>query len=1181
MKLKALTLNGFKSFADKTKIEFTDGLTGIVGPNGSGKSNIIDALRWVLGEQSAKSLRGDKMADIIFGGSESRASLNRAEVSIEFDNTDQTLKGLPESVVICRRLYRSGESEFLINNKNVRLRDISELFMDTGVSRNSFSIISQGKVESVFNSKPEDRRYLIEEAAGISKYKKEKLKARSELMETTDHLDRVADVIIELDKQREPLEKQASAAKDYLKQKKQYDHFKLSDLVLEIEELKEQVDTANGELRKTNHLFAKYDLQNKQQKETTNRLTKENEELEQKATLASKQLLELTRQKERMSGKQEMSQQERTFQKERLAELKEQLADNKSDLQESELRFNDLKNQVNDKENSLSQLQRQLKDLRNRQNTDPAQLASEIDDIRQQILKLVQNRSSLTSKLEYLQQEQEENLKVSKVQDDQLRSQKAELEQLIGQQDSLAIEMEQSKRKYTQIEDQATSVQNELSDSEKVYQQKKEQWYSASDIMHKAQTQLETLDRVSANYSGYYQGAKNVLQAKKQLSGVIGSVAELLELSPKFSTAIETALGGQLQNIVTVDENAAKRGIEYLNKKRLGRATFLPRNTVKPRHIATSAADKLANIVGVFGVASQLVKMGPDDQNVLNYLLGTTVIVSNLEVALQAAKVSNHAARIVTLKGEVINAGGSMSGGTGRQKHLGLLEQKRQYSHLRSDVQIMQQKLAELEVAGKKAADQRRQLRDKVDQLESQTVKAKDEYEAFAKKYAELSYIVKHKQTDYDNLRQALAKRDEQENKIAQQVSETKEQQAQTGSKINQLQSLLQEKQTATTAASDFQKKYEAQIVEIKQKVAVENERLDTLKIQLKEVENQKERLKELIEKQTTISHDLVEKNRLNDTSEQDLKTKLTEISKRIEETSSLQNELAANKAELKEKLSRESAKLQRVSQLQEATRDEQQQKQILLSRVNTLLDRNLSDLSEQYGMSYEYASQQEIERDAKQVKHQLKLLKLGLDDLGDVNLGSIKEFERISERYEFLQQQQTDLLTAKAQLESSMAEMDNEVKTRFKETFEKVAAAFAQVFPQIFEGGNAYLTLTDPSDLLQTGIEITAQPPGKKSQQLSLLSGGERTLTAIALLFAILQVSPVPFAVLDEAEAALDDANVARYSQYLRRLDHETQFIIITHRKGTMVQADVLYGVTMQDSGVSRMVSVSLEDVI
>ena len=1181
MKLKALTLNGFKSFADKTRIEFTAGLTGIVGPNGSGKSNIIDALRWVLGEQSAKSLRGDKMADIIFGGSESRTALNRAEVSIEFDNADQTLQGLPESVVICRRLYRSGESEFLINNKNVRLRDISELFMDTGVSRNSFSIISQGKVESIFNSKPEERRYLIEEAAGISKYKKEKIKAHAELMETTDHLDRVADIIVELDKQREPLERQASLAKDYLEQKKQYDHYKLSDLVLDIEELKKQVDTANSELQKAERLFNKYSAQNSQQKRVTDELTSKNELIEEKTSAVSKELLELTRQEERITGKQEMSQQERFFQQERATDLKDQLAQNKIDLQESKQRALDLQKQVASKKANLSDLKQKLNDLNEQQYIDPGQLADEIEKIRQKILTQVQLRSSLESKVEYLKQNKDTDLAKNKEQDGKLQEKKEKLEQALTTQKELADKLAISEQKLTEAKKRVNSAQNEVNQSEQAYQQKKEQWYSASDIMHKAQAQLETLNRVAESYGGYYQGAKNVLREKKRLPGIVGSVAELLELSPRYSQAVQTVLGGQLQNIVTVDEQAGKRGIQYLNKNRLGKATFLPRNKVRARKLSATLVAKLDNINGVLGVASDLVKMDPENQAVLNYLLGTTVIVSDLDVALKAAEILNHSARIVTLKGEIINAGGSMSGGTNKQKHLGLLEQKQQHLHLKADIQTMKDKLAELEVAGKRVADQQQEAKQNLRKATESLQDAQKEREKVVKEHAEASFVVKHRQADHDSISSVYAQQNERKQQLEQQLVSTQQQLEKAQQDIVTYQAALEKKQTATTEASASQKQYQAQITKLDQEIVLEKERIDALQVQLKEVENQCQHLQVLIEKQSNMINDLTEKDQLHNSSEKDLKGKLSEVKQRIKKASALQEQLAQNKMDLKEKLNQETDKLQRGNELQEAARDEKQQKQLVLSRVNVILDRNLSDLSTQYGMSYEYASQQEINRDTKQVKHQLKLLKMGLDDLGEVNLGSIKEFERISERYDFLEQQQTDLLTAKSQLESSMDEIDSEVKSRFKNTFEKVAASFAQVFPRIFEGGNAYLTLTDPSDLLETGIEITAQPPGKKAQQLSLLSGGERTLTAIALLFAILQVSPVPFAVLDEAEAALDDVNVARYSQYLRRLDNDTQFILITHRKGTMVQADVLYGVTMQDSGVSRMVSVSLADVI
>ena len=1181
MKLKALTLTGFKSFADKTKIEFTDGLTGIVGPNGSGKSNIIDALRWVLGEQSAKSLRGDKMADVIFGGSESRAALNRAEVSIEFDNSDQTLAGLPETVVICRRLYRSGESEFLINNKNVRLRDITDLFLDTGISRNSFSIISQGKVEAVFNSKPEERRSLIEEAAGISKYKKEKRQAQSELDQTTAHLARVADIITELNQQREPLEQQASLAKDYLAQKEQYDHYRLSELVLEIQRLKKEIEHENQELQQANRVVAKYDAGKQQQKRVTAKLSQESEQAEVQFNEVVQKMLELTRQQERMSGKKEMSQQERTFQAEKLADLQQQLADNENDLHESSAHFKQLKQQITAKQNQLDQVQQQLAKLANSQNSDPAQLAAEIEEIRQQILLQVQQRSALSSKIEYLKQSQQNSAQTDQKQDEQLQAQKAALEQSLQQQTAITTRLTAEQKKLTQLKEQVKSNADQLAASEQAYQEKKQQWYSASDIIHKAETQLETLNRVAANYGGYYQGAKNILQAKDQVKGIVGSVAELLELSPKYSQAVETVLGGQLQNIVTVNEQAAKAGIEYLNRQRLGRATFLPRTTVKPRHLAKHLVQKLTQVPGVLGLASDLVQMQADDQRVLNYLLGTTIIVSDLDVAVQAAKVGEHAARIVTLKGEVINTGGSMSGGTSKQKHLGLLEQKQQHEHLQADIAKMKEQLAAVELSGQQAAQQKKELQEAGQQLNAALFASKEKTEKAGQEAAEIAYVIKHQQAVVEEQTQADQQKILASQHLVQQIQEVEAELKQSDQLSQQLQKKLAEKQEATTAASVSQKKFETQTTALQQQAALETERLDVLQVQLKETENQQEQLTSLIDKQQTTITELTEKNRLHHTSDQDLQVRLAAVKQEIKTTDEAQTKLTQTKTTLKEKLRQENSQLQRLTELQEVARNEQQQKEVALSRMNTLLDRNLSDLSEQYGLTYEAAAQQKIETDPQHVAHQIKLLKMGLDDLGAVNLGAIDEFERINQRYNFLAQQQDDLLTAKDQLEKSMAEMDNEVKLRFKTMFDQVSASFAQVFPQIFEGGNAYLTLTDPSDLLETGIEITAQPPGKKAQQLSLLSGGERTLTAIALLFAILRVSPVPFAVLDEAEAALDDANVVRYSQYLRRLDQKTQFILITHRKGTMLQADVLYGVTMQDSGVSRMVSVSLEDVL
>ncbi|GBG94135.1 chromosome segregation protein SMC [Ligilactobacillus salitolerans] len=1181
MKLKALTLNGFKSFADQTKIEFNGGLTGIVGPNGSGKSNIIDALRWTLGEQSAKSLRGDKMADVIFGGSESRAALNRAEVTLEFDNSDQTLQGLPEEVVICRRLYRSGESEFLINNKNVRLRDINELFMDTGVSRNSFSIISQGKVEAVFNSKPEERRSLIEEAAGISKYKKEKQKAQTELLETTDHLDRVADIIGELESQKAPLEEQASLARDYLAQKKQFDHFELSNLVLTMANLREEIDHTTAQLNSNELLSKKYERQKAAQEQVTEKLTAQSEQLENKLSDLQNNLLEFSKQKERISGKKEMSQQEQEFHRTRVQELEGQLAENQTDFTDAQQRFDQLEEQVTEKKRQLAQYQNALTELEKQQQTSPADLAATIENLRSKILTMAQEQSALQSKLEYLtdgqKNEQGQSLQHKKA----LSVQKEALEELRSRSERAKEDLAAWVEKLNQLQEKQSTLKQEEAELTKEYETKKNQWYAASDILHRAKAQLNALDNVAANYSGYYQGAKNILQARSDVSGVVGAVAELLQLEAKYSKAIETVLGGQLQNVVTTNEQAAKKAIAYLNQHRAGRATFLPRTAVKARSLPLSLSEQLTSMPGFLGIASDLVEVQPEDQVILEYLLGTTIVVQDLDAAVQIAKMIRHQGRIVTLNGEIINAGGSMTGGTSQHKRTGLLEQKQQREKLSADIQKMQDQLKNVELAGKQTSADLETKKARQKNLAEQLAEVQEKKAQAAEKAAGLALEIEHGQESYEQAQHTWQEQSQIKEKRALQIKSIQSQQKETANKLAELQTALAEKQTATTAAADSQKQYEKKAAQLKQDAALERERLDSLQIQLKEVQNQKLHLDGLIKKQTAMIKELKEQTKVHASSDHDLAIKVSQLEESIQQATSALEALTQQRAEIKAQLNDEKLKLQRVTGLREAARDEQQKNQVQLSRLSTLLDRNLTDLSEKYGMTYEYAKQQELETDPTVVARQLKLLKMGLDDLGEVNLGAIKEYDRVNERYEFLAQQQNDLLTAKSQLESSMYEMDQEVKQRFKQTFERVAEAFRHVFPQIFEGGSAYLSLTDPSDLLHTGIEITAQPPGKKAQQLSLLSGGERTLTAIALLFAILEVTPVPFAILDEAEAALDDANVTRYSQYLRRLDDHTQFIVITHRKGTMVQADVLYGVTMQDSGVSRMVSVSLADVI
>lgn len=1179
MKLKSLTINGFKSFADKTVIDFQPGITGIVGPNGSGKSNIIESLRWVLGEQSAKSLRGSKMPDVIFAGSATRAPLNRAEVEIEFDNSDRFLPEQPDELRITRRIYRSGESEFLLNGKKVRLKDIVSLFMDTGLGKESFSVISQGRVESIFNSKPEDRRVLIEETAGVLKYKKEKERAEKELKETTDHLDRVVDILTELKRQREPLEEQASIAKDYLEQKKQYDYYRLNELVLEIRQGREQKNELDQQLDQAKQLLAKYKQAALDQERQTTKLHEQQQEIENQLDDAQTQLVTLTQQRERLAGKKDISEQQRQFQKEKIESLTRQIDENQTDLTKIQAKLAEAETRISELTSKKNELQKQIKRLDEEQNLAPDELEQAIDRLSASLNQKIQQRMQAENEIQVLKQNEDQR-------QTELKQVTERLDKLSDNYQDAQTNLENQNNQVNEIKAQIDHVEHLAEESRQKraalssqIDQQRQNWYQASEIMQKAQARLEALESVANNYSGYYQGVREVLKQRNQLNGIVGSVAEVIEVDQKYSNAIETTLGGQLQNIIVSDENAAKAGIRFLTQKRLGRATFLPQSTMRARKIDTQLLNQAKNDQGFIGVASELVKTDPANQRIIQHLLGTTLIVTDIDAATRIARLINHRLKIVTLKGEIVNPGGSMTGGANRNQRNGLLQKKQEETVLKEQLQTMQSKLSKLEENGQQlkrelaeVVTKDQQNAGKLDQLHHELKDAQKKQSEFKEIFDEYQ----RQKQQFERQKTDLASSD-----VVQRQAELKTKIERLNDEIDDLRAELDEKNRFSENSRSMQQESASKLNELQQQQLLINERLTNAQMQANEYRSQIEQLERALNQGKQSLERIQSQQSLNDMHGDELEKKQAEIEKQHGEYTEKVEKLRAEREELHTKVADAENRLRRANELQQASNDDQRKASLQLGRLTSKLEQHLQELTDDYEMTFEKASQEAKETDLSNVQHHLKLLKRGIDELGEVNLGAIEEFDRVNERYEFLNTQQSDLNNAKETLLQSMEEMDNEVKTRFKETFDQVSAAFSSLFPQIFGGGKAYLTLTAPDDLLHTGIEITAQPPGKKAQRLSLLSGGERSLTAITLLFALLKVRPVPFAVLDEAEAALDDANVARYSQYLKNFDDETQFIVITHRKGTMMQADVLYGVTMQESGVSKMVSVSLADVI
>ena len=1179
MKLKSLTINGFKSFADKTKIDFQPGITGIVGPNGSGKSNIIEALRWVLGEQSAKSLRGGKMPDVIFAGSAKRAPLNRAEVEIQFDNSDRFLENQPDDLAITRRIYRSGESEFLLNGRKVRLKDIIELFMDTGLGKESFSVISQGRVESIFNSKPEDRRVLIEETAGILKYKKEKEKAQKELKETDDHLNRVVDILTELNRQKEPLQEQASIAKDYLEQKKQYDHYHLNALVLEIQQLRIEKEQLDQKLAENKQILANYKKQAELQDDQTAKLHQQQQDVERQLDDAQAQLVILTQQKERLEGRKSISEQQHKFQKEKQIDLKKRLDASHQDLAQLEQKLPAMQAQVKKLENQKIELENKINEIKNNQKLAPDELESEIQKLRNLIANNIQEQAKLESQLAVKQDDTRKNATSLK----NLRIVQTNLtDELTLNQEKLAPQLEKLKAidaKIHQEEEHSAALQNQKTQLNQKIDAQRQQWYQASEIMQKAQARLEALKSIEENYSGYYQGVREILKHKNMFTGIEGSVAELINTDSKFALAIETTLGAQLQNIVVENEQVAKKCIQFLTKKRLGRATFLPMNIIKKRFSNDQLINQVKNEDGFLGIASDLVNYDSKYHSVIQALLGTTIIAENIDKATVIANKINHRMKIVSLNGDVINPGGSMTGGANRNSQNGLLKKKEETLQLEKQLQTMKVKLEQLEKNGQK---DRLQLAEVVENNQKITNALNQMYDT----QKQLHHQVDEQQLKIKRLKQELTDCDERiadlnTTESTQAIDQIKQQLSELRNATKEAETQLNEKQKFSENARAMQIETTVHLNELQQDLLTVTEKLTTVKVQYNEVLSQQKQLQRAIKQLSNQLTEIQDQQSENQLQGVELEAKRKDVLQKHAELTKKVDALQQKRQKLHAKVDGAESELKRVNELQQAAYDEQRQQSLQNGKITTKLEQDLDTLTETFAMSFEKAQNQATETNLADVQRHMKLLKRGIDELGTVNLAAIDEFERINERFEFLNAQQTDLNAAKNTLLQSMNEMDSEVKRRFKTTFDQVAQAFAELFPQIFGGGKAYLSLTNPEDLLTSGIEIMAQPPGKKTQRLSLLSGGERSLTAITLLFALLKVRPVPFAILDEAEAALDDANVSRYSQYLKRFDDETQFIVITHRKGTMMQADVLYGVTMQESGVSKMVSVALTDVI
>ena len=1174
MYLKEIEIQGFKSFADKTKVVFDQGVTAVVGPNGSGKSNITESLRWALGESSVKSLRGGKMPDVIFAGTESRKPLNYASVVVTLDNHDGFIKDAGQEIRVERHIYRSGDSEYKIDGKKVRLRDIHDLFLDTGLGRDSFSIISQGKVEEIFNSKPEERRAIFEEAAGVLKYKTRRKETESKLQQTQDNLDRLEDIIYELDNQIKPLEKQAENAHKFLDLEGQRKAIYLDVLVAQIKENKAELESTEEELVQVQELLTSYYQKREKLEEESQALKKQRQDLQAEMAKDQGSLMDLTSLISDLERKLALSKLE-----------SEQVALNQQEAQARLAALEDKRNALSqektEKESSLALLEENLVQNNQKLNRLEAELLAFSDDpdqmielLRERFVALLQEEADVSNQLTRIENELENSRQLSQKQADQLEKLKKQLTTAKEKASQQKEELETAKEQVQKLLADYQAIAKEKEEQKTSYQAQQSQLFDRLDSLKNKQARAQSLENILRNHSNFYAGVKSVLQEKDRLGGIIGAVSEHLTFDVHYQTALEIALGASSQHIIVEDEESATKAIDFLKRNRAGRATFLPLTTIKARTISSQNQDVIAASPGFLGMADELVTFDNRLEAIFKNLLATTAIFDTVEHARVAARQVRYQVRMVTLDGTELRTGGSYAGGANRQNNSIFI--KPELEQLQKEIAEEEASLRSEEASLKTLQDQMARLTESLEAIKSQGEQARIQEQGLSLAYQQTSQQVEELETlwklqeeelnrltegdwqaDKEKCQERLATIASDKQNLEAEIEEIKSNKNAIQERYQNLQEQLAQARLLKTELQG-QKRYEVADIERLGK------ELDNLDIEQEEIQRL---LQEKVDNLEKVDTELL--------SQQAEEAKMQKIN--------LQQGLIRKQFELDDiegQLDDIASHLDQARQQNEEWIRKQTRAEAKKEKVSERLRHLQSQLTDQYQISYTEALEKAHELENLNLAEQeVQDLEKAIRSLGPVNLDAIDQYEEVHSRLDFLNSQRDDILSAKNLLLETITEMNDEVKERFKSTFEAIRESFKVTFKQMFGGGQADLILTE-GDLLTAGVEISVQPPGKKIQSLNLMSGGEKALSALALLFSIIRVKTIPFVILDEVEAALDEANVKRFGDYLNRFDKDSQFIVVTHRKGTMAAADSIYGVTMQESGVSKIVSVKLKDL-
>lgn len=1179
MYLKSIEIHGFKSFANKINFEFHNGITAIVGPNGSGKSNVGDAVRWVLGEQSAKQLRGGNMQDVIFSGTELRRPLGFASVAITLDNSDHKLDIDFEEVTVTRRLYRSGESEYLLNGSQCRLKDINELFYDTGIGKEGYSIIGQGQIDKILSGKPEERRELFDEAAGIVKFKRRKATALKKLADEQQNLVRVNDILSELTRQLGPLEKQSETARVYLKKKEELKYLDVNLFLVELEHIRTQWmeveakrKAAEQELKETSAAFEKT---KQEYEELEKQLEQLDEKIESSREASGKSVLEkqqLVSQVELLKEQIHAAHMNDDHYRARIETVQEEIARRSKELAERRAEEESVKSELSGARDEEKAHRKALEELQEK----IAGKERAIDEGKQEIISLLNSRASTKGKMQrydtMLEQisirRAELNQKLIRLKSEE-EIQNSKVLKLREQYDAVNEKIQQLSGEGTKLDEEIQSIQDELVRQDQQFQ-------AGQTAFHREASRLESLRNITERYDGYGSSIRRVMEQKEKNPGIHGVVADLIKTNKEYETAIETALGGSIQNIVTDNENTAKYLIEFLKRNRFGRATFLPLTSMNRRQ--SFSAPQALNEPGVVGLASDLVACEPLYRGMAAQLLGRTLVLDHIDHAIALARKYKHTLRMVTLDGELLSPGGSMTGGAFKNSS-NLLGRRREIEELEGTVKRLKSELAKMQEQIQKRRSDRNRLREQrstlneeiqeqnilrntaqvnLDQESAKVAAIRKDYEQAQREGAEIEGQIREIQSNRRQITTEMEESQTREKELEQEILTDQE----------NLEVFRKEEEACNSAMSELQ----IALAGLRQKHDFVGENISRLNEELtrfaEEQEEIRENLKsggeEIARKEDQIAQVRAQIARAEENARLE-EERLKEYSAEKDAMTAQHKSFFQKRDELSEHMSLMDKECFRLNSQREKLEENK--------------ETQVAYLWEEYELTPIGAAEMRMEEkpDRAKLRSGISELKEEIRKLGDVNVNAIEDYKELFERYTFMEAQHTDLVEAAKTLEGIIEELDTGMRRQFTEKFEEIRKEFDSVFRQLFGGGRGTLELMEDEDVLEAGIRIISQPPGKKLQNMMQLSGGEKALTAIALLFAIQNLKPSPFCLLDEIEAALDDSNVARYARYLHKLTKNTQFIIITHRRGTMNAADRLYGITMQEKGVSTLVSVSL----